>query len=123
MENIDLKAAIIGASSEALHTIQLAKQLGLRVVAFDGNPEADGLKAADEAVVVDISNEEATIDGVRNAGVDFVLTVPIGRYLTTIGAVNDTLGLPGITKIMAVNCTDKFLFHQKLQERQLRNCN
>lgn len=118
-----MKAAIIGASSEALHTIQLAKQLGLRVVAFDGNPEADGLKAADEAVVVDISNEDATINAARNAEVDFILTVPIGRYLTTIGAVNDALRLPGITKTMAVNCTDKFLFHQKLQERQLRNCN
>lgn len=117
-----MKAAIIGASSEALHTITLAKQLGLKVVAFDGNPDADGLKVADEAVVVDISNEDATIDAVRKAEVDFVLTVPIGRYLTTIGAVNDALKLPGITKSMAVNCTDKYLFHQKLNEKQLRNC-
>lgn len=123
MERVDLKAAIIGASSEALHTIELAKQLGLNVVAFDGNPTADGLNVADEAIVVDISQEDATIEAVKKEVVDFVLTVPIGRYLTTIGAVNDALELPGITKAMASKCTDKYLFHKTLQEKQLRACN
>jgi len=117
-----LKAAIIGASSEALHTIELAKKLGLDVAAFDGNKDAAGLRMVEKAFVVDISKEEATIDAVKAADVDFVLTVPIGRYLTTIGAVNDMLELPGITKDMAVRCTDKYLFHQKLQEKQLRPC-
>ena len=117
-----MKAAIIGASSEALHTIELAKKLGLDVAAFDGNKDAAGLRMVEKAFVVDISKEEATIDAVRDADVDFVLTVPIGRYLTTIGAVNDMLELPGITKDMAVRCTDKYLFHQKLQEKQLRPC-
>lgn len=117
-----MKAAIIGASSEALHTIQKAQEYGLDIVAFDGNPKAEGLAVADKSLVVDISDEKATIEAVKAEQVDFALTVPIGRYLTTIGAVNDVLGLPGISKEMAGFCTDKYAFHQKLREQGLRNC-
>lgn len=117
-----MKAAIIGASSESLHTIELAKARGLFVTAFDGNPKAEGLEVADEGLVVDISKEDATIDAVKKAGADFILTVPIGRFLTTIGAVNDALGLPGITAAVAKNCTDKFTFHNVLHEKGLREC-
>lgn len=115
-----MKAVIIGASSEALHTIEKAHEMGLFVTALDGNPKAEGLQAADRGLVVDISDEKAVIEAVQKEGADFVLTVPIGRYLTTIGAVNDALGLPGISRQMAVLCTDKYRFHQKLQEQDLR---
>lgn len=117
-----MKAAIIGASSEALHTIQKAHEHGLTVAAFDGNRLAEGLAAADKAVTVDISDEMKAIEAVKAENVDFVLTVPIGRYLTTIGAVNDSLNLAGISKEIASLCTDKYVFHQKLQEKGLRNC-
>ena len=115
-----MKAVIIGAGSEALHTIEKAHEMGLSVTALDGNPKAEGLQAADRGLVVDISDERAVIEAVQKEGADFVLTVPIGRYLTTIGAVNDALGLPGISRRMAVLCTDKYRFHQKLQEQDLR---
>jgi len=117
-----MKAAIIGAGSEALHTIAKAQEYGITVMAYDGNSKAEGLATADKAFVVDISDEKATIEAVEAAEADFVLTVPIGRYLTTIGAVNDALGLPGISRKMASLCTDKYIFHNKLQEKGLRGC-
>ena len=117
-----MKAAIIGASFESLHTIQKAKEYHLTVVALDGNEKAEGLAAADEAIVVNISKEEETIRCIEEEKIDFVLTVPIGRYLTTIGSVNDTLKLPGIGKKQAMYCTDKLLFHQKMMENGLRDC-
>ena len=117
-----MRAAIIGASSESLHTIQKAKEYNLTVVALDGNEKAEGLAAADEAIVVNISKEEETIQCIQKENIDFVLTVPIGRYLTTIGSVNDILNLPGIGKKQAVYCTDKLLFHQKMKQNGLRNC-
>lgn len=117
-----MKAVIIGAGSEALHTIQKAHEYGLTVTALDGNPEAEGLKAADRALVVDISDERAVISAVGKEKPDFLLTAPIGRYLTATGAVNDALNLPGIGKKEAVLCTDKLQFHQKLQNGKLRNC-
>ncbi|MBR5597793.1 MAG: ATP-grasp domain-containing protein [Lachnospiraceae bacterium] len=118
-----MKAAIIGASSESLHTIKKAKEYNLTVVALDGNEKAEGLAAADIAKVVNISKEAETIECVKNEDVDFVLTVPIGRYLTTIGSVNDALNLPGIGKEQAMYCTDKLLFHQTMAENGLRDCN
>lgn len=118
-----LKAAIIGASSESLHTIEKAKTYNLTVVALDGNEQAEGLAAADIAKVVNISKEEDTIKCIKQEQVDFVLTVPIGRYLTTIGSVNDALGLPGIGKEQAMYCTDKLLFHEKMAKNSLRDCN
>lgn len=117
-----MKAVIIGASKEALHTIEKAHAHGLKVTALDGNPEAAGLKAADKALVVDISDEKAVTEAVRQENPDFVLTAPIGRYLTTIGAVNDALKLPGISREMAMLCTDKFAFHKRLAVRGLRHC-
>lgn len=118
-----MKAAIIGASFEALHTIQKAKELGVETIALDGNPNAEGLQAADKGIFVDISNEEATIEVLKQENPDFILTVPIGRYLTTIGAANDALSLCGITKQSAQYCTDKYLFHIKMSEAGLRSGN
>ena len=117
-----MKAAIIGAGSEALHTIKKAQEYGITVIAFDGNPKAEGLRVADKALVVDISDEKATIEAVEAEEADFALTVPIGRYLTTIGAVNDALKLSGISREMARLCTDKYAFHCRLWERGLRSC-
>ena len=117
-----MKAAIIGASSESLHTIEMAKKHGITVVALDGNEKAEGLKTANISKVVNISKEEETLQALEEEKIDFVLTVPIGRYLTTIGYINDTLQLPGIGKEATVLCTDKLLFHKKMEENGLRSC-
>lgn len=115
-----MKAMIIGAGSEALHTIDKAHKHGLSVTALDGNPAAEGLREADKGLVVDISKEAAVIETAKREKPDFVLTAPIGRYLTTVGAVNDALNLPGISRQMAVLCTDKYQFYRKLQVSGLR---
>ncbi|MCR5398769.1 MAG: ATP-grasp domain-containing protein [Lachnospiraceae bacterium] len=117
-----MRLAIIGASDEALHTIECAKGLGIETVALDGNPKAAGLEAADIPIAVDITDESAVIDVIGKLGTDWIQTVPIGRYLTTTGAVNDALGLPGISKDMAILCTDKYAFHKTLSAKGLRNC-
>lgn len=117
-----MRAAVIGASSESIHAINTARNSGIKVLALDGNPEAEGLKAADEAMVVNISNLQQTIDILAKQKPDFVLPVPIGRYLITTGAVNDAFGLPGLTKDAADICTDKYRFHTVLSQENLRPC-
>lgn len=116
------RIAIIGASAEALHTIEYAHRLGHEVIAIDGNPAAEGLARADIPVVTDISDESATIDVLKKLGCDWIQTVPIGRYLTTIGACNDYFGLKGISRDAATLCTDKFAFHRILNAAGLRDC-
>lgn len=116
-----MRAAVIGASSESIYTIQKARELGLYVIALDGNPEAPGLKAADTSFVVDIRDPEKVFEILDKNKPDVVLPVPIGRYLTTTGAVNDKYGLVGVSADAAEICTDKYEFHKVLNEKGLRN--
>lgn len=116
---------VIGASSESIFAIREAKKLGLTVLAFDGDKEAPGLAAADEAYVVDIRKPEKIYEILDKKGVTrenaMVLPVPIGRYLISAGAVNDHYGLVGLSEKSANICTDKYLFHNLLSESGLRN--
>ncbi len=114
-------AAVIGASSESTYVIEKAKELGLTVVALDGNPEAPGLKAADASFVVDIRKPEAVFEVLDKYNISVVLPVPIGRYLTTTGAVNDHYGLCGVSYKAACLCTDKYEFHRVLSIDGLRD--
>ena len=118
---MQMRAAVIGASSESIYTIQKARELGLYVIALDGNPEAPGLKAADASYVVDIRDPEKVFEILDKNKPDVVLPVPIGRYLTTTGAVNDKYGLVGVSADAAEICTDKYEFHKVLNEKGLRN--
>ena len=77
-----------------MNTIEKAKTYNLTVVALDGNEQAEGLAAADIAKVVNISKEEDTIECIKQEQVDFVLTVPIGRYLKLVSYASVRYPLP-----------------------------
>ena len=64
--NIQNKIAlVIGASIESLIAIRYAKNLGLKVVAFDGDKSALGLKEADISYIVDIAKPELIISKLK----------------------------------------------------------
>jgi len=50
-----------------------------------------------------------------------MLPLPIGRYLTSLGAVNDYYRLKGVSEKSSAYCTDKHLFHKTLAQQGLRN--
>jgi biotin carboxylase len=114
-------ALVIGAGSDSVHAIKVAKEKGLKVIAFDGNKEAEGLKYADEAYVVDIRKPELIIELLKGRIPELVIPVPIGRLLTTAGAINDHFKLKGFTKTAADICTDKYKFHNLLNQDFQRN--
>jgi len=114
-----MRAVVVGASAEAVHAIAVARDLGFEVTAFDGDPHAEGLRHADDARVVDITVPSAIVDAFPGRP-DVVLPVPIGRYLTSTGAVNDYWGLPGVTADAAANCTDKWRFHEMMARHGFR---
>lgn len=113
-------ALLIGASSESLIAIAYAKKLGLRVVAFDINPTAPGLKEADISYNEDISNPNKIIAILERDGLIpvVILPVPIGRCLNTIGALNDYYNLNGFSYKMADICTDKLKFATALADNE-----
>jgi hypothetical protein len=115
-----MRAAVIGASSESIYGISKAKELGLEVIALDGNPEAPGLAAADKSFVVDIRDPEKVKEILDENRPEVIIPVPIGRYLTTTGVINDNYGLMGVSAKAAALCTDKYEFHRVLAEKNLR---
>lgn len=109
-------ALVIGASSESVFAINEAKKAGLKVVAFDGNKDAIGLKLADVSYVVDIRDPKNIIEKLIGGYEPItILPVPIGRYLITTGSINDYYKLDGVSYKAADLCTDKLLFHKKLR--------
>jgi len=115
------KALVIGASEEAEFAIKSAQRRGYYVVAMDGNPEAKGFAFSDRSIVVDIRDKNALIEGLKGYRPHVILPVPIGRYLTATGMMNDFFGLKGVSEESAILCTDKYSFHQTLHRAGLRD--
>lgn len=109
-------ALCVTAGTEQVASIRKARALGLRVVAVDRNPDAPGLKEADVGIPLNPVDETAVIQLAKSYGIRLVLPVPIGRLITTVGAVNDALGLPGVTRQAAALCSDKLAFRQTIAQ-------
>ena len=112
--------AVIGASEESVRAIRMAQERGYKVVALDGNPEAAGFEAADEAICIDIRSASAVVAALEPFGISFLLPVPMGRWLVTSGCVNDQLGLKGVGGAAVERCVDKYAFHNTLSGQGLR---
>ena len=121
MNSENKRALVIGASGEAEYAIRSAQQRGYYVAAVDGNPEAEGFAFADKSIVADIKDVDLLKERIDGYQPQVVLPVPIGRYLTTTGVVNDCYGLKGVSEKSATLCTDKYAFHQLLSKHGLRD--
>ncbi len=106
----------VGAGRHQRRAIGRARELGLRVVAVDRNPDALGLPEADVAEVVDFSDVEAVVSVARGERVDGVLTVSADRAVPVVAAVAERLGLPGIGTRTAHLMTNKIAMRRRLAE-------
>src|SRR4029079_2785604 len=88
----DVKTVLfVGAGRHQRRAILRAKELGLRVVAVDRNPDAAGLPFADVPHVVDFSDVDAVTEVARAHEVDGVLTVSADRAVPVVAAVAERL--------------------------------
>jgi biotin carboxylase len=106
----------VGAGRHQRRAILRAKELGLRVVAVDRNPDAAGLPHADEGHVIDFADIDAVVDIARDHSVDGVLTVSADRAVPVVAAVAEQLGLPGIGTETAHLMTHKVAMRRRLAE-------
>lgn len=109
----------IGAGPEQLHGIQIAMKLGLKVLAFDGDPNAPGLKIAECGLAIDPIDTAQVINLAKKAKIKALIPVPLGHLLITAGAVNDALELKGINERAARLCTDKLAMREVLSHANL----
>jgi len=83
----------------------------------DGNRDAPGLAAADEAEVLDFTDTLAVVQAARRHRPDGVLTVSADRAVPVVAAVAEALGLPGIGGETAHAMTQKIAMRRRLAEQ------
>ncbi len=106
----------VGAGRHQRRAILQAKELGLRVVAVDRNPEAPGLAEADIAKVVDFADAAAVIKATARINLDGVMTVSADRAVPVVAAVAEARGLPGIGVETAHLMTHKIAMRTRLAD-------
>jgi len=99
----------IGSGKFQLPGIKMAKEMGLRVVATDRDPNAPGLKLADFPYAIDIKDLETSISVAKKHGIDGVLTVATEMGVPTVATIAHELGLPGISPETAKKARNKEL--------------
>ncbi|MBM3374982.1 MAG: ATP-grasp domain-containing protein [Betaproteobacteria bacterium] len=102
-----MRALSIGAGSEQVASITIAKSLGIKLLALDGRPDAEGAKLADQFICVDLMDAESVLQIAEQFQPNFVLPVPLASPLITAGIVNDALELKGVSEFAARLANDK----------------
>jgi carbamoylphosphate synthase large subunit len=102
----------IGGGKEQFDGILIAKELGYYVITINANHNCIGAKISHEFYCIDIKETDKIIQLAHSKQIIGIIPNPIGRYLTTVGSVNEALGLTGISFYAADIATDKLKFHQ-----------
>ena len=98
---------VLGGGRWQLPTVKRAKAMGLRVLVTDMYDERPAYGVADLHEVVDITDQEATLDVARRHGIDAIVCDTTDVGVPSAAFVAERLGLPGIGYEVALNCTDK----------------
>ena len=106
----------VGAGRNQRRAIERVRELGVRVVAVDRNPEAPGLALADAGEAVDFSDVDAVAETGRRHGVDGVLTIAADSAVPIVARVAELLGLPGIGSEAAHLATNKIAMRREFGE-------
>jgi biotin carboxylase len=106
----------VGAGRHQRRAIARARELGIRTVAVDRNPDALGFAEADAYEVVDFSDVPAVIEVGRRHSVDGVLTVSADRAVPVVAEVAEALRLPGIGAETARLMTHKVAMRRLLAD-------
>ena len=91
------KLLVLAAGILQVPVIKKAKDMGIYVIAADGDANAVGLQYADKAVVVNITSEEDVLRVAREERIDGVIHPCSEVSMNVMGRINEELGLSGIT--------------------------
>jgi hypothetical protein len=110
----------LGADHDQVPAIEVARQLGHHVVAVDPDPEAPGMALADVTVTAELTDAGTVVAVAAEHHVGAVIPAPAERWLTTVGRVNDALGLRGVSHASALACVDARRFHRRCRRAGVR---
>lgn len=110
------KLLVLAAGILQMPVIKKAKEMGLYVIAADGNPDAVGLQYADKAVIANITSEDEMLGIARQEQIDGVIHPCSEVSMNVMGKINDVLGLSGITRQQAILATNKHFMRMAFEK-------
>ena len=111
-----MRLLVLAAGILQVPVIKKAKEMGIYVIAADGDPNAVGLKYADKAIVVNITSEEDVLKVARKEHIDGVIHPCSEVSMNVMGRLNDELGLSGISREQAIRATNKHLMREAFEK-------
>lgn len=113
---------IIGGGLLQVPIIETAKSMKLKVIVADMNPEAPGIKIADDKIIMSTKDVEGMVRVARK----YAEKDPIHAVITagtdasmTVAAVANNLGLPGIRYVDAEAASNKVKMRKRLKEHNV----
>lgn len=107
---MEMNCLMLGVGVDQIIAIEEAHKMGIKVIGFDGNPEAAGKDKCDHFEAVDIKDagavEEKAMAWNKKIGIDGVIA-PAVEAGPAVGRVVDKLGLVGIGERVAEKLTWK----------------
>lgn len=102
------KLMIVGASVLQLPAILKAKEMGLYVGVADFNPEAVGIKYADEFFNASTMDEDAVLKAAEEFKPDGIMTLATDMPMRGVSKASDKLHLHSISYETSFKATDKY---------------
>ena len=106
----------LGAGRHQRRALTRLRELGVRVVAVDRNPDAPGLSIAAVGEPVDFANVGAVAEVGRRHAVSGVMTSAADRAVPVVAGVAEALALPGIGAETAHLMTNKIAMRRRLAD-------
>lgn len=113
------KLMIIGASALQLPAILAAKEMGLYVGVIDYNPDAIGIKYADEYFNVSTIDEQGVYLATKEFDADGIITLATDMPIRALAYTCEKLGLNGIDYETAIRATDKEMMIKAFENAQV----
>ncbi len=111
------KIFILGASALQVPAIKKAKEKGLYVYALDYDPEAVGIKDADEFLCISTIDKEAVLEAAQKYEPDYIITSTSDMPVRTVAWVNEQLGKRSdIAYEDSICATDKAAMRKRMKE-------
>ena len=110
------KIMILGASILQLPAIDKAKEMGLKVIAVDMDPEAVGFKVPGVVKeVISTIDTPTIVEAAKKHQIDGIMTLATDMPMRSVAAVSKEMGLVGIDADTALKATNKAEMRKALQ--------
>ncbi len=106
---------IIGGGYHQVALVEIAKDMGFRVLVTDMYENPPAKAVADEFEQIDTTHKEDTLRCAKKYGIDYVVTDMTDVGVPTAAYVAENLGLPGIGYETALRFTNKYVMRKSLQ--------